>query len=297
MRVLDLFCGAGGFGLGFKRAGFEVKGVDNWEPAVRVYRRNVGEAELRDVREIKGGRVVGVIGGPPCEPHTYARPDRKDPEERLYRDPVGSLVLEFVRIVRESQPEFYVMENVMGILDARRIIKREFREAGYKVKVNVLEAAYSGVPSFRKRVFFSNVRIRLKKEPWRTVWDAIGDLPEPDGFPDHVAKELPKKVRKRMWKLKWGQGAVYFRGARGILRNFIRLHPLKPAPTVMGKSRFIHPFRNRMLTPREHARLMSFPDTFVFGEAPGITYDLIGEAVPPLLAEKIAREIRRRLGI
>ncbi|MEM2079526.1 MAG: DNA cytosine methyltransferase, partial [Nitrososphaerota archaeon] len=74
-----------------------------------------------------------------------------------------------------------------------------------------------------------------------------------------------------------------------VHRNWVRLHPKKLAPTIHGKSRFIHPYEDRLLTVREQARLMSFPDNHVFYGGIDSQFDQVGEAVPPLLAKKIAQ--------
>lgn len=88
---------------------------------------------------------------------------------------------------------------------------------------------------------------------------------------------------------------VRFEGADRICTNVTRLHPYKLAPTVMGKSRFIHPFQDRFLTVREHARLMGFPDDHVFLGGKNVQYDMVGEAVPVPLARAIAKEVKKIL--
>jgi DNA (cytosine-5)-methyltransferase 1 len=82
---------------------------------------------------------------------------------------------------------------------------------------------------------------------------------------------------------------IEFEGAENRrFRNFIRLNPYRPAPTVMGSSRFIHPFEDRLLTVREQARLMGFPDYHIFLGGRDSQYNMVGEAVPPPLSKEIA---------
>ncbi len=311
-RVVDLFCGAGGFSLGFREAGFKILGgVDNHPAPAATYRNNFGVRVLEeDIKRVDAEDILSelgdpdvVIGGPPCEPFTAANAERRpDPLDRLYDDPTGRLVLHFIRLVGDLQPEVFVMENVPAILEGplERALRREFERVGYdRVYFNVLQAVDYGVPSYRRRVFISNVRIR--PEPTvdrpRTVWDAIGDLPEPDGsdIPNHELRPLSRRKLRRIRRLRWGQALNVIRGAKGEFKNWLRLHPWKPAPTVMGGSRFIHPFEDRLLTVREQARLMSYPDDHAFEGGYEAQYDQVGESVPPALARAIAEEVRERL--
>ncbi|MDN5358436.1 MAG: (cytosine-5)-methyltransferase 1 [Candidatus Diapherotrites archaeon] len=312
MRVLDLFAGAGGFARGFMDAGFEIVGaVEAWKysaetyvnnfPGVRMWAQDIKTLDAADV-EKEIGKPDVIIGGPPCEAFTVANAKReKEPLDRLYKDPRGRLTLHFIRFVGDLQPEVFVMENVLGIIegDLKEALRYEFGRVGYEVKFNVLEASIYGVPSKRTRVFISPIRIRPKAGRRRTVWDAIGDLPDPrdvHNIPNHVYKPLPRRVEKVVHKLKWGQAPVYFKGAKRVHQNYIRLHPNRVAPTVMGSSRFIHPFSDRLLTVRENARLMSFPDDHVFYGPLEQQYNQAGEAVPPLLARKIAEVVLNKVG-
>jgi len=303
MNVLDLFCGAGGFSWGFKKQGFKiVAGIDNFKPCAETFKLNFPEANviLEDIKKVKTSTIKSfkpniIIGGPPCEPYTPINHKRmKEPLDRLYVDPIGSLVLEFVRFVSDLQPDFFVMENVVQIAEGelKDAIAYEFERVGYKVHFNIIRAEEHGVPSKRARMFISNIKLKLKKERKTNVWQAIGDLPDPreeHSIPNHAYKSIPKRVKRRIHKLRFGKAAVFF----GKYSDYVRLHPNKVAPTVRGSSRFIHPFEDRLLTVREHARLMSFPDTFVFTGGFNIQYNQVGEAVPPKVAEKIAEVIKK----
>jgi len=312
---IDLFAGGGGFTRGFVRAGFRpLLAVENFPPAVETYRRNFPEAVViaRDIQEVHSAeilRVLGsrrpevVIGGPPCEAYTRANPERKrDPLDRLYVDPRGRLVLHFIRIVGDLQPEIFVMENVPGIMDGGldEVIREEFARVGYgKIYFNILYAEDYGTPSHRVRVFISNVRLKPRKTRHLRVIDAIGDLPPPDpyyGIPNHEYVPMSRRKRQRISKLRWGEALIHYRGYGGrVLGNYVRLHPYRLAPTVMGSARFVHPFENRVLTVREQARLMGFPDAHVFLGGRDPQFNQVGEAVPPPLARAIAEYIRKLL--
>ncbi|HID40651.1 MAG TPA: DNA cytosine methyltransferase, partial [Pyrodictium sp.] len=309
--LVDLFSGAGGFAEGFRRAGFRVLlGVDNDPAAIRSYKANFPEAIAlaMDIKEVTGAlieRLVGrpdvVIGSPPCEPYTGANPRRmKNPIDRLYQDPAGQLVLHFARIVGELKPKVFVMENVPGILDVKGELRRIFAEAGYpEVYFNILAAEDYGTPSRRLRVFIYNIRIKPRKHPRRiTVEEALRGLPEPGSsdVPNHELPPLSPRKARRIARLRWGQALIYYEGAEGRrYPNLIKLDPRRHAPTVLGSSRFIHPYEDRFLTVREQARLMGFPDNHVFLGGKDEQYNQVGEAVPVPLAEAIAWEVRRFL--
>jgi len=313
--VVDLFCGAGGFSRGFHLEGFEVVlGIDNSPQASKTFSKNFKKAIVicSDIKEVSGLDILRelgyrpdvVIGGPPCEAFTRTNPLRMpNPIDRLYLDSVGQLTLHFIRIVGELKPKVFVMENVPSIIEGelKQALREEFAKAGYKkIYFNILRAEDYGNPSIRRRIFISNIKLsppKLRKKT--TVAEAIGDLPEPgvsSDIPNHEYTPLsPRKLRK-ISRLKWGQALIIYKGAEGrYYKNYIRLHPNKLAPTVMGSSRFVHPYSDRLLTVREQARLMGFPDYHVFYGGRDSQYNQVGEAVPVPLAKAIAREVYKVL--
>ncbi len=309
--LLDLFSGGGGYARGFVETGRYrlIMGVDNFPPAAKTYKTNFPEAffiaddvkdiDLPVIREFTGygrGEIDVIIASPPCEPFTGANPKRRrDPLDRLYSDPAGQLFLHAIRIIGETQPRAFVIENVPGVLEPpiRRAIARELARVGYKsIHFNVLRAEEHGTPSRRTRVFVSNYKIRPPKKTGPIVGEALRGLP-PAGSPYPPNHEYPPEVsrrhRRRVHSLRWGEALIMFQGARRRLPNLIRLDPRRPAPTVMGSSRFIHPYEDRLLTVREQARLMGFPDYHIFLGGRDAQYDMVGEAVPPPLAFAIAK--------
>ncbi len=305
--VVDLFSGAGGFARGFKDCGFSIGlAIDSDEACGRSYKLNFPGAIVlvEDIKSLSGKDVVYllgakpqvVIGSPPCEPFTGANPNReREPLDRLYKDPMGTLTLDFIRLIGELQPRIFIMENVPAIMDGplKEAMIREFKAAGYtKIYFNVLRAEDYGTPSHRKRVFISNVPLTPRKRPRKvSVWEVLKDLPPPGegGVPNHDIPPLTDRKLRRIAGLKPGHAMYYYEGAsRRRLPNFIRLRPDSIAPTVLGSSRFIHPFENRLLTVREQARLMGFPDDHVFVGGRDQQYNQVGEAVPPPLARAIA---------
>ncbi len=313
-KLIDLFCGAGGFSEGFHLTGRykSILAIDNFRPAALTYKTNFPTTTvlLEDIKNVNTTLIEEyihepidiVIGSPPCEPFTGANPKREqNPLDRLYKDPMGQLTLHFIRLVGIIKPTVFIMENVPAIMDngLKHAIIREFKRIGYnEIYFNVLKAEDYETPSHRVRVFISNIKIKPKpKSKKLCVWDVLKDLPPPGDYPlnHQPPPPLPPRKLKRLSRIKWGDAMIYYEGATRNLPNLIRLHPYKIAPTVLGSSRFIHPFENRFLTVREQARLMGFPDQFVFIGGRDEQYNLVGEAVPVPLAYSIAEYVTRVL--
>ncbi len=315
--VVDLFSGGGGFSRGFHELGFSILlAVDNNRAAARTYVGNFPETTVlaEDIRELtckdimyfigNHRKVDVVIGSPPCEPFTGANPERmREPLDRLYKDPQGRLVLEYIRVVECLRPKVFIMENVPAILDGelRNALKLEFRRVGHDVYFNVLKAEDYGTPSHRVRAFISNLKLAPPRSKRKIkVIEAIGNLPEPmqdPVIPNHdPPQRLSRSKLKRAARTTWGNSVITYEGAGGRrLPNLIRLHPYILAPTVLGSSRFLHPFENRLLTVREQARLMGFPDYHVFVGGRDEQYNQVGEAVPPPVAKALASEVLKYL--
>ncbi|SFS33000.1 DNA (cytosine-5)-methyltransferase 1 [Succinivibrio dextrinosolvens] len=190
-KIIDLFCGCGGLSLGFEMAGFEVSyAIDMWEQAVNTYNYNhknkvancVDIHSLSDDQIIslnKNNDIVGIIGGPPCQGFSkVGTRDNNDPRNHLY--------LEYYRVVKLVKPEFFVIENVSGLLTLSKgmfrddIIKR-FGNLGYNISFKEVLASDYGVPQNRRRVFFvgmknSNFVFPEKIKKIVTSKDAISDL-------------------------------------------------------------------------------------------------------------------------
>lgn len=175
-KVIDLFAGAGGMGLGFEMADYSVElslEIDKWACETLLENRpnhSIVNADIRDyqsqneISSLYGGDPDVIIGGPPCQGFSISGPAQKDPQ-----DPRNSLFLNFALWVKHLQPKIFVMENVKGIMGRRNsdgervtdIIEREFTHIGYDLNVWLLNAAHYGVPQNRERVFFVGNRLGL----------------------------------------------------------------------------------------------------------------------------------------
>lgn len=302
--VADLFSGGGGFSRGFDRAGFSIVFAIDADPVCgKTFKLNFpwSFVLVDDIKDVNGddikyltGKVPDVvIGSPPCEPFTGANPHREiEPLDRLYKDPLGVLTLEYIRIVGELKPRIFIMENVptLNIPILKEVLIKEFRYAGYNnLYFNILRAEDYGTPSRRVRLFISNVLIKPKPMDKRiTVEEALSGITCSSALPNNECIQPTDRKLKRISRVKWGKALFYYKGAVKRIPNYIRLKPNDIAPTILGSSRFIHPYEDRLLTVREHARLMGFPDYHIFFGNRDQQYNQVGEAVPPTLAYAIA---------
>ncbi len=312
LNSVDLFCGGGGAGWGFHEAGFiTTSAFDNAWHCVETYNKNFGKvAQIKNISKLRSEPILEkfdekislVTASPPCEPFTVANQNRlKNSFNRLFDDATGRLMLHSIRLIADLDPEYFVIENVMGILegDGRKLLSEEFVRLGLgRPTFNILNAVDWGVPSQRKRVIISNLKLNAPNSRVKTVMDSIGDLPDPS-YPNeyeyHRQEMVSSDYRKRMITLPSGEGLVHYRASRSDFKNYVRLYPNRPSPVVMGKSRYIHPYDDRLLTPFEHGRLMTFPDEFHFIGTREQIYDIIGEAIPPRITFEIGKQIRGRL--
>lgn len=316
MKLLDLFCGAGGFAYGFisKDHCFDIKlAIDIDSKPLQTYIANIPNAKFLtiDIRNVHSLDILDhfehvppdiIIASPPCESFTLANPNRqKSTYNRLYMDEVGRLILEAIRIIINLNPKVFIIENVsqLASIVMREFISYEFRKSNYKtIFFNILEAENFGVPSHRRRVFISNIELKSPLgNSFITVGEAFLSLPDPNiDIPNHKTIPLSPRIEKKIHLTPPGGAIVFFKGSHNVtFRNYIRLEKNQLGPTVMGKSRFIHPSYPRLCTVRENARLMSYPDEFRFYGSLNSQFNQIGESVPPLLSKAIARQVLQKL--
>lgn len=193
-KIIDLFCGCGGLSKGFEMAGFEIAlAIDMWSDAIETFNKNhlskvgvckdIHDMKEADLHKLGNNGIVGIIGGPPCQGYsTVGTRDINDPRNHLY--------LEYCRIVETVKPDFFLLENVKGLLTLNGgafkedIIKR-FSNLGYEVNFQVLNAADYGVPQNRERVLFvgmKNKKFVFPKPLSKKIscFDALSDLPPLD---------------------------------------------------------------------------------------------------------------------
>lgn len=336
---LDLFCGCGGFSLGFERAGYDVRlGIDVWNDALVTYQHNhkqsavmcddLSKIEPKDVAKQLGDKQIDVIiGGPPCQGFSIAG-------KHIVEDKRNELYKAFVAMVRYFKPKAFVMENVPNILSigggiVKDAILADFKRLGYKVKVQVLLASNYGVPQNRRRAIFvglldgSEFTYPLPTvETPVTTMEALSDLPEGSienggRYPIEAQSDFQRAMRKsskgvfnheitihteqtqRIIAMVPDGGnykdlPVELQQTRKVHIAWTRLDSRKPSITIdTGHNHHFHYLFNRVPTARESARLQSFPDTFLFLGNKMSQLKQIGNAVPPLMAYAIAKQLKQ----
>lgn len=360
---IDLFSGAGGLGLGFEQAGFEIAAAVEIDPihaAVHKFNfprcamicRSVTELSGDSIREKAGlgDREIDVVfGGAPCQGFSMIG-------LRALDDPRNRLISHFVRLVVELGANYFVFENVRGLTvgDHRKFLDemiRMFKRRGYSVlePYRVLNALDFGVPQNRQRLFLIGCKNGLPlpvypaTRPKVTVAEAIADLPDADAFDQLLAGDsvrakfghassyaaylrglaedpedfsnrrkhdrsvLTSSARTVHTKLSKRRFLATPNGETESVSRFFKLDPRGVCNTLRAGTdssrgaftspRPIHPFRPRVITVREAARLHSYPDWFRFHVTKWHGFREIGNSVPPLLARNVAAQLIRAMGI
>ena len=328
MKVISLFSGCGGLDLGFEKAGFEIPVANEYDKTIwETFKANHPNTKLieGDIRKVKAEDfptdVDGIIGGPPCQSWSEAG------SLRGIEDARGQLFFDYIRILRQVKPKFFLAENVSGMLanrhsEAVKNILSMFEESGYDLSLTLVNAKDYVVAEERKRVFYIGFRKDLnidfvfpkgstaENSKKITLRDVIWDLQEtavPAGDKNH---HNPDAVNNN----------EYFTGAFSPIymsRNRVKgwdeqaftvqasgrqcqLHPQAPKMVKFDKNdcRFVEGQEHlyRRMTIREVARVQGFPDDFQFIYTnTNDAYKMIGNAVPVNLAYEIAVEIKKEL--
>jgi DNA (cytosine-5)-methyltransferase 1 len=335
-QVVDLFCGCGGMSLGFKANGYRiVGGADINEVSVQTYEANVAPARVVDVcaladdeselKEFLAGlpefdpaAPTVLVGCPPCQGFTAYRKRHWDEP-----DPRNDLVSTLAAVTTWMRPDAIAMENVPELLSGRyrphfESFRRRLEDFGYVVRAGIVNAAGFGVPQERFRAVvvamrhdrFSLPAPRLSPERYRTVREAIGDLPAIRAGLAHPSDAMHRSADHRASTLETIRAVPHDGGSRppgvgpdcldrvaGFYDVYGRLAWDRPSITIThfarnpASGRFVHPEQDRGLTMREAARLQGFPDWFRFAGSFDDVFRQIGEAVPPPLARGVAEAV------
>ncbi len=294
----------------------------------------VPSAEILEAGKLKKGEAAMLIGGPPCQPFSKAGYWHRGDSLRL-DDPRANTLAAYLRVLQDTTPEAFLLENVEGLaysgkdeglrllLDAIETINRKTR-SNYRPIFQVLNAADYGVPQIRKRVLMIASRdgtelkfptathgdaseqqlSLLPLPPHRTAWDALADvLPDPDeelemrGAWADLLPSIPEG-NNYLWHTARGSGLPLFGWRRRFWSFLLKLAKNQPSWTIQAQpGPAIGPFhwKNRRLSMRELCRIQTFPDDVKITGGRGAVQKQVGNAVPSLLAEVVAREIRVQL--
>ncbi len=319
MKSLSIFSGCMGLDLGLEKAGIKPLAYVDLDSACRAtIRANRPNAKIfedvfaQDVLDFASDADIDVVvGGPPCQSFSTIG------KRAFLSDDRGKALLGFIDIIRVAQPEFFILENVQGLLFAQdgylvEQISRRFHKLGYHVTWSVLNAADLGVPQARRRFVMigckSNpIEITYLKRPTKTLKQAIGDLESKSGegvlFSDamcsimsHVPeggcwRDLPKKIQdKAMGKANKQSG--------GLTAFYRRLCYDRPSPTLLTSpaqraTTLCHPKHTRPLNIDEYKRIQCFPDNWKVIGSVREKYRQIGNAVPVLMGQVLGNLINR----
>lgn len=323
MRIVSFFSGCGGLDLGFEQAGFHVIWANELESDYRAtYILNHPQTELitGDICNIDPNTIPecdGFIGGPPCQSWSVGGNQKGLDDKR------GQLFLKYIDLIKHKHPNFFVIENVKGMLSTKfKKIFEDFlyclKSLGYDVYWKLLDAINYRIPQNRERVFIIgfkkelNIKFEfppaLSTEPV-SLEKAIGDITEvPNLYSGSKQKVIINTLRPNHDVLNNAFGQFYYRGNRrrgwgqpsftiNATADFVPLHPSSPKMMFFGHENWN--FQKdllasyRRLSVRECARIQSFPDSFIFDYTNIKTaYKMVGNAVPPRLAYAVATSIK-----
>lgn len=325
MNVISLFSGAGGLDKGFEAAGFNAIWANEYDKDIwETFEKNFPNTILdkRSICDIPSDEIPecdGIIGGPPCQSWSEAGALRGIEDKR------GQLFYEYIRVLKDKKPKFFLAENVSGMLASRHFvalenIKQQFSECGYNLSFALLNSVDYSVPQDRKRVFFIGIREDL---------EFTFEFPKPskhklvlrDRIFDIRNSALPAKDKQRTngdacslpnhEYMTGGFSTIYM--SRNRVRGWDEpsftiqaggrhapIHPQAPKMEFIEKNKrvFVQGKEElyRRLSVRECARIQTFPDDHVFYYQNLIAgYKMVGNAVPCNLAFCLARSIKQQI--
>ena len=316
LKVASLFCGCGGTDVGLL-GDFDFQGKhynsnnieivyanDIDDNACNIFKENFGIIpDNRDIREVKAEEIPEfdiLTGGFPCQSFSIIA---QNPKRLGVKDERGKLFFEMCRILRERQPKCFIAENVKGILTANKksafpLIIKEFEDSGYDVQYSLLNAAKFGVPQKRERVIIVGFRKDLnvkfdfpeveivnenKFVPLKTVIEKQVD--EKYYFSEKAVAGMMKK-RESMNK---GRAQDIDKPCNTVGAHLAKVSLNSTDPVLMERGRY------RRFTPREVARIQSFPENFKLVGSESAQYRALGNAIPPVMlwyvADKVCNEL------
>jgi len=320
--AIDLFAGCGGLSQGLKEAGFRVlAAIENDPDSIATYRLNhpktrvfdedIRAVETQDIKKMLKGKKLHLLAGcPPCQGFSSMRRLNK---KRSQRDQRNSLVLEYLRFVKDLKPLTIMMENVPGLENYTlfRNVVKELRKLGYNPSVQAVRIQEYGVPQRRRRLvlvgsLLGDLEIAKPTKEKVTVREAIGHLKSPSSSKDavhRIVKVHTSEIMARIAATPKDGGSradvpqfeldchkdhkVGFRDVYGRLRWDDYSSTITGGCLNPSKGRFLHPQDDRAITAREAALLQTFPESYKFPPQVSKTSIAlqIGNALPPKFSQ------------
>lgn len=279
--------------------------------------KKISPEVFSEIIGLKPGQIDILAGGPPCQPFSMAAAQRFLKTDDQFKrkgfndQEKGTLLFDYIEYIKFFKPKVFVIENVPGLLtidDGEQLNKslKELRDIGYRhTEPDTLNAVNFGVPQFREQCIIwgtlesdcstptlpAPTHFKDKTPLWTTVAQALINLDE--ASLNHLPREHKEESVLRYETLMYGQ-----REPKGRVD---RLNPLKPSKTIIaggskgGGRSHLHPLIPRTMTVRESARIQTFKDDYEFKGSIARQFTQVGNAVPPLLAENLAREIMEQV--
>jgi len=315
LKVASFFCGCGGTDVGLL-GGFYFQGkyyasnnmeiiyANDIDPnACALFEKNFGiEPDNRDIREVRSEEISDfdiLTGGFPCQAFSIIA---QNPIRLGIKDERGMLFFEMCRILREKQPKCFIAENVKGILTANKrsaftLILKEFEDSGYNVKYTILNSANYGVPQKRERVIIVGFRKDLNIDfqfPKNVIDNEMEFVPlgsvieknvdEKYFFSDKAVAGMMKK-REAMNK---GRAQDVTKPCNTVGAHLAKVSLNSTDPVLMEGGRY------RRFTPREVARIQSFPENFELVGSESAQYRALGNAIPPVMFWHVANAVTKQ---
>lgn len=318
LKVASLFCGCGGTDVGLL-GGFDFLGqkynTNNMEivyandiddNACNIFEENFGiKPDNRDIREVKSDEIPDIdilTGGFPCQSFSIVA---QNPKRLGVKDERGKLFFEMCRILREKQPKCFIAENVKGLLTANKrsafpLIMEEFEKSGYDVTYSILNAAEYGVPQKRERViivgFRKDLNIQfvfpntvLEKED---LYEPLSSVLEKTVDEKYFFSEraIAGMMRKREFMNK-GRAQDIEKPCNTVGAHLAKVSLNSTDPVLKIGERY------RRFTPREVARIQSFPENFKLVGSEAAQYRALGNAIPPVMFWYVASSVCKYLNL
>jgi DNA (cytosine-5)-methyltransferase 1 len=333
INALSLFAGGGGLDLGFSAANFNIvysTDIDHHSCETLKLNQNRKNyytehlVEKRDINSLDAAYILKkierskedinfIIGGPPCQAFSVFG------KRKGLDDPRGNLVYQYARIIDELKPSGFLFENVSGLKTIHggslysNLLEVLSFNGEYTVSAHEYDVAHYGVPQFRSRIIIIGTRkghevpkmesthtsphtLFNAHKPYNTVKQVFHNMPQPDKehiLYNHVGREHSQRIIDRYRALEFGE--------RDSLTRINRLNPIRPSYTIIvgsdkgGGKGHVHPYFPREVTPRESARLQSFPDWWEFYGNGRHVIRQVGNAVPPLFGAQLANHIKKEV--
>ncbi len=323
IKAISLFCGCGGSDLGllggfsflgkkYSSAGIDIIHASDINPkAVATYNQNFKhKAVVEDINNLsfKKGSADVVVGGFPCQSFSTVNPTKR-PESRE-----NQLFWQMAKIIDQVRPKVFIAENVKGFYRLNKgkyfeLAKNEFESLGYNVSHSLIDASGFGVPQRRERLFMVGVRSNNngngahftfprpshghsseQKRP-KVALKAVIDSLMPPHPKYYFSRKAVEGVKRAKTNMKRALAQNLDEQCLTITSHLAKVSLNSRDPVLLvNKKKEIY----RRFTPREAARIQSFPDDFVFAGSDADAYRQIGNAIPPVVMWYMAKEVVRQ---